>query len=150
MPRRLNVFGCALALVLAIGLALPLAGEAKGAKGSGGPSHVKAYTKKDGTQVAAHERKAPHAATTVAPPPKPAPSAPTSATVARDQRGRIQRSDAARHAFARQTGFPNGRPGWVIDHIKPLACGGVDAPSNMQWQTVAEGKAKDGVERRGC
>jgi len=37
------------------------------------------------------------------------------------------------HAFARQTGYPNGRPGYVIDHIKPLACGGVDARSNMQW-----------------
>src|SRR5439155_4559634 len=29
----------------------------------------------------------------------------------------------ARDAFARQTGFPNGRPGYVIDHIRPLACG---------------------------
>jgi hypothetical protein len=70
--------------------------------------------------------------------------------IARDERGRIQRSAAARHAFARQTGYPNGRPGYVIDHIKPLACGGADAPSNMQWQTVAEGKAKDKIERIGC
>jgi hypothetical protein len=38
----------------------------------------------------------------------------------------------------------------VIDHIKPLACGGVDAPSNMQWQTIAAAKAKDNVERVGC
>ena len=65
-------------------------------------------------------------------------------------KGRIQRSDAARHAFARQTGFPNGRSGYVIDHIVPLACGGADAPSNMQWQTIAAGKAKDKVERVGC
>jgi hypothetical protein len=55
-----------------------------------------------------------------------------------------------RHAFARQTGYPNGRPGYVIDHIKPLACGGADALSNMQWQTVAEAKAKDKIERVGC
>ena len=84
---------------------------------------------------------------------KPArpPAAKTSrAPVPRDDKGRIQRSAAARHAFARQSGFPNGRPGYVIDHIKPLACGGADAPSNMQWQTVAAGKAKDRVERRGC
>lgn len=33
--------------------------------------------------------------------------------------------------------------GYVIDHITALACGGADAPSNMQWQSVAEGKAKD-------
>lgn len=71
-------------------------------------------------------------------------------TCPRDEKGRIQRSAAARHAFARQTGYPHGRPGYVIDHIVPLACGGVDAPSNMQWQTKSESVAKDKVERRGC
>jgi hypothetical protein len=35
----------------------------------------------------------------------------------------------------------------VIDHICPLACCGRDAPSNMQWQTTAESKAKDRWER---
>ena len=82
----------------------------------------------------------------------PATHAPTraKANVPRDEKGKIQRSDAARHAFARQTGYPNGRPGYVIDHITPLACGGADAPSNMQWQTVAEAKAKDKVERKDC
>lgn len=50
----------------------------------------------------------------------------------------------------RQTGHPHGWPGHVVDHIKPLACGGADDPSNMQWQTIAEGKAKDKVERQGC
>jgi hypothetical protein len=59
-------------------------------------------------------------------------------------------SEAARHAFARQTGYPHGRSGYVIDHIKPLACGGADAPSNMRWQTVAAAKAKDRYERVGC
>jgi hypothetical protein len=38
----------------------------------------------------------------------------------------------------------------VIDHIKPLACGGADAPANMQWQTTADAKAKDKWERREC
>jgi len=50
----------------------------------------------------------------------------------------------------RQTGFPHGRSGYVIDHKIPLACGGADAPWNMQWQTIAEAKAKDKIERRGC
>jgi hypothetical protein len=49
-----------------------------------------------------------------------------------------------------QTGYPHGRPGYVVDHIKPLACGGADVPSNMQWQTIAAAKAKDKVERAGC
>ena len=72
------------------------------------------------------------------------------ASCPRDEKGRIQRSAAARHAFARQTGYPNGRPGYVIDHIVPLACGGADAPTNMQWQTVADARAKDKTERIGC
>src|SRR5205085_4214831 len=62
----------------------------------------------------------------------------------------VHRSAAARHAFERQTGYPHGRPGYVIDHIIPLACGGPDTPSNMQWQTVADARAKDKVERLHC
>jgi hypothetical protein len=34
----------------------------------------------------------------------------------------------------------------VIDHMVPLKRGGADAPSNMQWQTKAPGKAKDKIE----
>lgn len=116
--------------------------------------HVKQYTRKDGTVVKAHERAAPRTHSTTASRVaaiKPAtPQRIPTATLARDERGRIQRSAAARHAFARQTGYPKGRPGWIIDHIVPLACGGADAPSNMQWQTVKEAKAKDRVERTGC
>jgi hypothetical protein len=41
-------------------------------------------------------------------------------------------------------------PDWIIDHIIALACGGEDAPSNMQWQSIDEAKAKDKWERRGC
>jgi hypothetical protein len=32
----------------------------------------------------------------------------------------------------------------------PLACGGADNTSNMQWQTIAASKAKDKIERKGC
>jgi hypothetical protein len=46
------------------------------------------------------------------------------------------------------TGKTSGRcPGYVVDHKVALECGGIDAPSNMQWQTVADGKAKDKTER---
>jgi hypothetical protein len=69
---------------------------------------------------------------------------------------RIHRSAGGRHHFKQlhpcpATGRPTGRcPGYVIDHVKPLACGGADHPRNMQWQTVAEAKAKDRWERRAC
>ena len=50
----------------------------------------------------------------------------------------------------KQAGYPHGRPGYVVDHIVPLACGGRDDPANMQWQTIGEGKAKDRIELKGC
>lgn len=40
--------------------------------------------------------------------------------------------------------------GYVIDRIIPLVCGGAEDPANMQWQTIAEAKAKDKWERIGC
>lgn len=69
---------------------------------------------------------------------------------------KIKRSAKARSEFKRinpcpSTGKQTGAcPGWIIDHIAPLACGGADTPSNMQWQTVEEAKAKDKWERDGC
>lgn len=63
--------------------------------------------------------------------------------VARDKRGRLKRSAAAKREFMRQTGYPNGRPGYVVDHVTPLKRGGSDDPSNMQWQTIQDAKAKD-------
>jgi hypothetical protein len=40
--------------------------------------------------------------------------------------------------------------GYVIDRIIPYICGGAEDPANMQWQTIAEAKAKDKWERIGC
>ena len=49
------------------------------------------------------------------------------------------------------TGLPTGPcPGYWKDHIVPLSCGGPDAVSNLQWQTIAEARAKDGWERKAC
>ena len=62
---------------------------------------------------------------------------------ARDKNGRFVRSSSAKTQFKKQTGYPHGRPGYVIDHIIPLKKGGCDCPSNMQWQTISAAKAKD-------
>jgi hypothetical protein len=66
----------------------------------------------------------------------------------RDKNGKIKRSESAKHDFMKQTGYPNGRPGYVIDHIKPLSKGGCDCPENMQWQTKEAAKEKDKWERK--
>jgi hypothetical protein len=41
-------------------------------------------------------------------------------------------------------------PGYVVDHIRPLCAGGPDSPANMQWQTIAEAKAKNRLELAEC
>jgi hypothetical protein len=60
------------------------------------------------------------------------------------------RSRAAKHTFEIETGYPRGRPGYVVEYRVPLACGGADAPYNMQWQTIADGKAQAKRERKRC
>ena len=72
----------------------------------------------------------------------------------RDSRpaARIVRSSAARRHFRAEhpcpgTGLVTGAcAGYVIDHVIPLKRGGPDLPENMQWQTTAEGRAKDRIE----
>lgn len=67
----------------------------------------------------------------------------------RDSHGRIERSAKARDEFKKShpcpsTGRSSGAcPGYVIDHVVPLKRGGGDQPSNMQWQTIPDAKAKD-------
>jgi hypothetical protein len=41
-------------------------------------------------------------------------------------------------------------PGYIKDHVKPLVCGGADTVENLQWQTVADAKAKDRLEMSCC
>ena len=57
----------------------------------------------------------------------------------RDGNGRIIRRLDVLAAFQAQhpcpsTGLRAGKcPDWYIDHVIPLACGGIDAVSNLQW-----------------
>lgn len=74
------------------------------------------------------------------------------ASCSRNSKGKIKRSSSAKHEFERSHPCPStgktsgGCKGYVIDHVTPLKRGGEDAPSNMQWQTKAEAKAKDRTE----
>jgi hypothetical protein len=66
------------------------------------------------------------------------------------------RSLEVKHEFQRQhpcpsTGSPTSRcPVYIKDHVVPLACGGPDAVSNLQWQTIRAARAKDKWERKSC
>jgi len=86
--------------------------------------HVRSYKRKDGTVVSKHTRR-------------------YAAGVKRNGHGKIARSSKAKDSFMKQTGYPHGRPGYVVDHVVPLKRGGSDAPSNMQWQTKEAAEAKD-------
>ena len=151
--------------VLIIGLILALFGDCTAFARSGGSSHssggsyssgrtisVHGYTTKNGTYVAPYQRHAPGTASHARASANVSPARQAQFHIAhissgyvgaRDSNGRIIRSEAAKHEFMRMTGFPHGRPGYVIDHIIALKRGGPDNPSNMQWQTIDEAKAKD-------
>jgi hypothetical protein len=150
------------------------AGARKSNNTTGETVHVRTYTRKDGTVVRGYYRTPPLTATShnagrggaatgrafgahgmleaeqrgfIAPAYK------LDSIITRDSDGRIHRSKAAKAAFQRDHPCPangstrGGCPGYVIDHVAPLECGGPDAPFNMQWQTIADGKAKDKTER---
>jgi hypothetical protein len=70
---------------------------------------------------------------------------------AKEDRSREVTREFQREQPCPATGGRRGRcPGYIKDHIVPLARGGPDAVENMQWQTVAAAKAKDRCERRTC
>lgn len=77
----------------------------------------------------------------------------------RDTRGVIVRSRAVVAEFRRtyacpSTGQHKGAcPGWAVDHVVPLVCGGCDAVENLQWlplpiKSASGALPKDRWERR--
>lgn len=106
------------------------------------------HLKKDGTldkRYKENKRSTPTYTIIATPVPKYEPNE-YSYTVKRDSKGKIVRSATEKYQFMKETGYTKGRPGYVVDHIIPLKKGGCDCASNMQWQTVADAKAKDKIE----
>jgi hypothetical protein len=60
------------------------------------------------------------------------------------------RSRAVVRRFMVASGYPHGRPGYVVDHVIPLCAGGPDTPANMQWQDIRASYRKDVYERALC
>ncbi len=66
----------------------------------------------------------------------------------RDSHRKIERSAQAKNDFRKKNPCPStGRtsgacPGYEVDHRTPLACGGSDSPSNMQWLTKSANRSK--------
>jgi hypothetical protein len=69
-------------------------------------------------------------------------------------RAKEYRSSAVTSELQREHPCPSttttvgGCPGYRTDHVVPLACGGPDGVSNMQWQTAAAAREKDRYERK--
>ena len=72
---------------------------------------------------------------------------------ARDESGEIIRSSKVRYRFKVNEPCPAGYkayeacPGWQIDHVIPLVCGGCDSVSNMQWLPTDLKRFKDALEQ---
>lgn len=157
-----------LAMLMAC-LFLSVPSYSRGSRSSSGKSvHVRSYTRKNGTVVRARSRsmsgsgsrassssarvRAPRASSSRFARTHAPRSTAACVSCTRNSRGRIKRSESAKHQFEKQhscpsTGKSSGAcPGYVVDHVQALKHGGRDEPSNMQWQTVQDAKAKDHVE----
>lgn len=61
-----------------------------------------------------------------------------------------KRSSSVVAKFKRETGFPKGRPGYIVDHKVPLCACGKDNIANLQWQPRDSSLMKDVHEKRLC
>ena len=72
----------------------------------------------------------------------------------RDAKGVIVRSSAVLRAFQAENPCPathattGSCPGWIKDHVRPLASCGCDSVDNLQWLPIEMWRAKSLWERK--
>ena len=119
---------------------------------SAGRVHVGGYVRRNGTYVHAYTRSIPSTTTNTHRSPGSSLAHPPSSRAvpgaARDSKGHIERSSAARMSFLRSNGLTHTPTGCQVDHIVPLAKGGADSPSNMQLLCGAALREKERTELR--
>lgn len=70
---------------------------------------------------------------------------------AASERSRTLRAEFMRLHPCPSTGQPRGAcPGWQVDHVEALVCGGRDELANLQWLTVEAHRQKTRVEVKLC
>ena len=81
-------------------------------------------------------------------PPKVAPRSPNTSASSGQQRSSKVRNQFVKTHACPSTGRTSGScPGYHVDQIVPLACGGADAMSNMQWLPAKRNLSKGSM---GC
>lgn len=152
-PHFRKMFQQSVLVILAVALVIPCFAAARKS------ASVRTYTRKDGTVVRSHTRSASSTASAKSSTPRTVAPKKSSTAVRpgpaikcigceRDAKGKIKRSEEAKAAFKHSnpcpaTGKSSGAcPGYQIDHRTPLAKGGADDPSNMQWLGESEHRAK--------
>ncbi len=66
-----------------------------------------------------------------------------------DKEGRVVQSTDSRRRFMEQSGYPQGRIGYVICHLVPVYNGGLDTVENMVWRPINEAFAQEPWNLRG-
>lgn len=132
----------ALTMAMAVAVSAPRAGLAGGHSSGASHTSYRSSPHSTSTHLSSHPGTEPTKAS-------PKHSTKRVGDVPRDHHGKIKRDPEQRRAFMHShacpsTGKTSGAcPGYVVDHVVPLKRGGADHPSNMQWQTTAQAKAKD-------
>jgi hypothetical protein len=61
-----------------------------------------------------------------------------------DSDGHVIESPTARQEFMKKSGYPNGRSGYALMHVKPIKEGGQDSPDNLEWVSLEEARQRGG------